>query len=222
MIALIVCAALLEAQTAAPPKASGAPDAGLSQLLTIERVYVERLNGGETAGQIRDMIISSLQNTRLFVITENPDRADAVLKGSAEDLVFTEVHSSSDSISAHANAGTGKTKSNERSQYSGFSVGENESTRSAERKHEAVASVRLVNKDGDVIWSTTQESQGAKFRGSSADVAEKVTRRLMEDYERARARSRLAKDDFGAGSTSDTQAQAGGQDEPKREEHKPK
>ena len=44
-------------------------------------------------------------------------------------------------------------------------VGQNESTRIAERKHEAVASVRLVNKDGDVIWSTTQESLGAKFRG---------------------------------------------------------
>jgi hypothetical protein len=37
-----------------------------------------------------------------------------------------------------------------------------------------------------VIWSTTQESMGGKFRGSSADVADKVTRKLVEDYERAR------------------------------------
>jgi hypothetical protein len=49
-----------------------------------------------------------------------------------------------------------------------------------------MASVRLVSRDGDVIWSTTQESKGAKFRGSSADVADKVVRRLTEDYERAR------------------------------------
>ena len=55
-----------------------------------------------------------------------------------------------------------------------------------ERKHEAVASVRLVNKDGDVIWSTTQESLGAKFKGSSADVADRITRQLVADYERAR------------------------------------
>jgi hypothetical protein len=43
-----------------------------------------------------------------------------------------------------------------------------------------------VNKDGDVIWSTTQESRGGKFLGSSADVADKVMKRLTEDYERAR------------------------------------
>ena len=54
------------------------------------------------------------------------------------------------------------------------------------RRHEAVAAVRLVGKDGDVIWSTTQESLGAKFRGASVDVAEKITAKLKEDFERAR------------------------------------
>jgi hypothetical protein len=43
-----------------------------------------------------------------------------------------------------------------------------------------------VDKDGDVIWSTIQESKGAKFRGASADVADKITRQLVADYERAR------------------------------------
>ena len=65
-------------------------------------------------------------------------------------------------------------------------VGESESTHIRERKHEALATVRLVNKEGDVIWSTTQESNGAKFRGASADVADKITRQLVSDYERAR------------------------------------
>ena len=64
--------------------------------------------------------------------------------------------------------------------------GENESDHSTERRHEAIAAVRLVNKEGDVIWSTTQESQGAKFRGASADVAEKITARLKDDFDRAR------------------------------------
>jgi hypothetical protein len=49
-----------------------------------------------------------------------------------------------------------------------------------------VAAVRLVNKDGDVIWSTTQESLGGKFRGSSADVADRITKKLLEDYDRAK------------------------------------
>ena len=68
----------------------------------------------------------------------------------------------------------------------GFGVGESESERSSERRHEAVAAVRLVNKDGDVIWATTQESLGGKFRGASADVADKITAKLKEDFERAR------------------------------------
>ena len=46
--------------------------------------------------------------------------------------------------------------------------------------------MRIVNKDGDVIWSTTQESTGAKFRGASADVADKITRQLVADVERVR------------------------------------
>jgi hypothetical protein len=37
-----------------------------------------------------------------------------------------------------------------------------------------------------VIWSTTQESLGGKFRGASADVAGKVTRQLAEDFARAK------------------------------------
>jgi len=166
----------------------------LRQLLTVRRVFVDRLSGGETAIQMRDMIVSSLQNARLFVITENQERADAVLRGSAEDLVFTEDHSSSDSAHAQANFGLGGSGSSNshtatrgpRSQYGGVNVGDSESSRSTERKHEAVAAVRLVNKDGDVIWSTTQESIGGKFRGSSADVADRITRKLLEDYDRAK------------------------------------
>jgi hypothetical protein len=73
---------------------------GLQQLLTVRRVFVDRLSGGDTAVQMRDMIVSSLQNARLFVITENQERADAILRGSAEDLVFTDDHSSSDSVHA--------------------------------------------------------------------------------------------------------------------------
>ncbi len=161
-------------------------DRGLRQLLTIQRVYVDRLTGGETAAQMRDILISALEGAKLFILTENQERADVILRGAAEDLIYTDLHQYSESINAHVNAGTGKSTSNSRSQYAGLTVGESESDRSAERRHEALAAVRLVNKDGDVIWSTTQESLGAKFRGASADVAEKITNKLKEDYEKAR------------------------------------
>ena len=163
--------------------------ADLKQLLTVHRVFVDRLTGGETAAQMRDILISSLAGSELFVVTENQERADTILRGAAEDLVFTDVHQSSDSINAHANLGAtrgGSTYSSRSGTALGVGVGDSESDRSAERRHEAIAAVRLVNKDGDVIWSTTQESLGAKFRGASADVAEKITAKLKEDFEKAR------------------------------------
>ena len=102
--------------------------------------------------------------------------------------MFTEVHTSSDNINAHANIGvrTGGSTRTARGDSAGIGLGESESDHSAERRHEAIAAVRLVNKEGDVIWSTTQESLGAKFRGASADVADKITARLKEDFEKAR------------------------------------
>ena len=186
----IIFAALLAMQ--APEDPSG-------QLVTVKRVYVDRLTGGETAAQMRDLIITSFQNSKLFVLTENQERADAVLRGAAEDLVYTDAFSSSEGINARVGgsensgvgtstrfngAGSGASRSAARSLNVG--VGENESSSTKERKHEALATVRLVNKDGDVIWSTTQESNGAKFRGASADVADKITKQLVTDYERLR------------------------------------
>lgn len=181
LIAVLLCG------TAAA--ATRADEQLLVQLLTVKRVYVDRLGGGEAANHLRDMIIGSLQRSGLFVITENEDRADAILRGSAEDLIFTDTFQSSEGISLRASAGDSGPASGSRSgtarRSAGVQVGENESRRSTERKHEAAAAVRIVNKDGDVIWTTTQESFGAKFRGASADVADKIMRALAEDYRRA-------------------------------------
>jgi hypothetical protein len=166
------------------------------QILNIKRVYVDRLTGGETAAQMRDLIIAALQNSKLFVLTENPERADTLLHGAAEDLIYTDDFESSDSVDVRGGASTGtrdgsyrtgvnsSTPATSSSHAMNLSAGDHESTNIKERKHEALATVRLVNKDGDVIWSTTQESNGAKFRGASADVADKITKQLVADYER--------------------------------------
>jgi len=75
-----------------------APDDVSAQIAGVKRVYVDRLTGGETAAQMRDLIISSLQGSKLFVLTENTDRADAFLRGAAEDLVFTDDFESSEGV----------------------------------------------------------------------------------------------------------------------------
>ena len=187
----IVCiaAALGMAAAAAdkPPSPAEIEEASLRQLMTVRRVYVDRLIGGETAAQMREILVSSLQGTRLFIVTESQEKADATLKGGAEDLVFTEQHGSSEGVNAKADFGSGRPSSTSRGAYGGVGLGQNESEHSIDRRHEAIAAVRLVNKEGDVIWATTQESLGAKFRGASADVADKITAKLKEDFERARS-----------------------------------
>ena len=178
------------------------PEEILLDLLKVRRVFVDRLTGGETAAQMRDLLISSLQGSKLFVITENEERADVFLRGAAEDLVYTDQFQSSEGVNVHAGEG-GSNSTNSGSHFNGaggnisrsasrnmqLTLGENESVNIHERRHEALATVRLVNRDGDVIWSTTQESGGAKFRGASADVADKITRALIFEYERARKRN---------------------------------
>jgi hypothetical protein len=171
---------------------AGAQDDLSKQLLIIKRIYVDRLTGGETAAQMRDLIIASLHGAKLYVLTENQERADAILRGAAEDLIYTDQFQSSDSVDLRSGVSSGSRAgrtyggSGSRSAAISVGVGDKDSTDIHERKHEALATVRLVNKDGDVIWSTTQESDGAKFRGASADVADKIARQLTADVDRVR------------------------------------
>jgi hypothetical protein len=163
------------------------------QFASVKRIYVDRLTGGEAADQIRDMLMAALQSSKRWIITENADKADAFLRGAAEDLIYVESRESHDGITARANLGltdgnySTRERQGERSgRFAGASVGQNEGQRATERKHEASAALRLVNKDGDLIWSTTKESAGAKFRGAASDVADQVVKQLVRDFDSAR------------------------------------
>ncbi|HCC56453.1 MAG TPA: hypothetical protein DEQ47_04195 [Solibacterales bacterium] len=178
------CAAIEPAKPAI--QSSGPP----ASLLTIQRVYVDHLGAAMGADEVRDILMSTLMRDRLFALTENEERADAFLRGTASDVIFEEEHESSDSINGHvqtslSTGGSYSTRANSRG--ASASVGDAEHARSTERRHQSMAAVRLVNRDGDVLWATTQESGGAKFRGATADVADKVARALAEDVRQARA-----------------------------------
>jgi hypothetical protein len=160
-------------------------------LETVKRVYVEGLGDAPPSVMLRDMIVASLSSSGAFIITEDKDHADAILRGSAMDELFSEQHHSSDNINIGTHTGSSENYSDRYDHTSsekqgGLNIGQNESSQSNERKHEASASVRLVNRQGDVIWSTTQESGGGKFKSASADVAEKIYRKLLDDVQKAR------------------------------------
>ena len=178
------------------------PEAALAD---VRRIYVDQLGGCKTSDQFRDMLIAPIQSSGLFVITENAERADATLKGSGDALIFTEEHNSNDSIGIHANAGSGSSSRALNSgvssnQTMGLGVTNDESVRMQERRHEATGSIRLVGKDGDVIWTTTEESGGGKFRSAMADVADKIVRKLADETRRVRELAALSRAAQPAGS----------------------
>ena len=185
-------------KTAPPPKpqaaaAATSPDDETTKMLAkVRRIYVDTLTGGDEALQFRDMVMSSLEQTKTFVVTENPDKADAVLKGAADDQVFTDYHDSEESIGvhaqeSHANGWRDRYDGGNNANSHGIGMTDSDAVHSEERKHEAFAALRLVDRDGDVIWSSTQESLGGKYAWASADVAARIAKQLAADYRRAKA-----------------------------------
>ena len=189
---LLLCTLLLFASFDDPVIDDPTPEEeSAAQLAKVRRIYIDVLTGGDEALTIRDLLMTSLHSSKQFIITEDEDKADATLKGSGDDQVFTDTFQSSDGVNAHSQMGSGSSAgtrnyaSSSSNRNLGMSIGENESRRTEERKHEAIATVRLV-KDGDVIWSATAESLGGKFMGASADVADKIAKRLVADYKAAK------------------------------------
>ncbi len=87
--AILQISALLLSGAGLQAQKSGA-DPSVETLLDIKRIYVAPLTGGAKAAGLRELIIDSLNATKLFVITEKEERADAVLKGAGDDNSFTE------------------------------------------------------------------------------------------------------------------------------------
>jgi len=145
-----------------PASAENSPEGAL---VRIKRIYVESFGDDTASKQIQAMLINSLSETKRFVVTENKEKADAVMKGSTLETASRELHSSSEFTAS-----------------GGSAIGDAE--KSTETVHHARIAVRLVAADGDVVWTSTQESSGAKYKGASADVADKVIKQLMRDLEK--------------------------------------
>jgi len=177
-------------------------------LSQIKRIYVESFGDDPISKEMQAMVVDSLSKSKVFAVTENRDKADAILKGSTLEKTSQEAHSYSDGTSVgvaqssvngsvHGSSsgdlsgsfvnGTGNINGSSTGYVNGSINGSSSSTHMADRTsissintvNDARASVRLVNSDGDVIWTTTQESKGAKYKGASADVADKIVKQLI-------------------------------------------
>lgn len=185
--ALFLMPTLAAAQQPTPAEGRPTPvERQWTKLLEVRVIHVEPLEG-EGAAAIRAMLIGAVQRAGLFILTEDPEKADAFLRGSAEDLIFSDYDRYRTGLNVRGSSSGSRRESGESKFGSAsFGIGETDEASIRERKHEAMAAVRIVLRDGEIVWTSTQESQGAKYRGSAADVAAKVTRELEKALARAR------------------------------------
>ena len=162
--------------TQSPPASSNDAELGV-KLLKIKRIYVEGFGDDNTAKQLQAMVINALSECKRFIVTENKDKADAVLKGSALEKTSKELHVIGEGTAAAGGGGSS-------GGFGAKAAAMEDSQASTETINDARLAVRLVDTDGDVIWTTTQESKGAKYKGSSADVADKIVKQLLRDLEK--------------------------------------
>jgi len=225
---LLLCAlfaqnATAPAQSAAAAKAPAGPAAGAAtpaqgsgadssadldaELVKVKRIYVDSFGDDAVSKQLQAMVINALNDSKRFVVTENKERADAVLKGNALEKTSQELHAIGEGTTVAGASGAehgsfsgsavGNSASVSGSHSGGFvarALGESDSQASTETVNDARVAVRLVVSNGDVVWTSTQESTGAKYKGASADVADKVVRQLVRDLDRiTRQQSQPAK-----------------------------
>jgi curli biogenesis system outer membrane secretion channel CsgG len=199
-LALPACAyAQANSQKQGDPPAPTTDEEISAKFAKIKRVYVESFGDDQPSKQAQAMVIDALTKSHRFIVTEKKETADAILKGVGLEKSSQELHASSEATSVSGAAGShqgsisgsGGTVSG--SSSGGFvarGAGIADSQASTETINDARMAVRLVSTDGDVLWSTTQESKGAKYKGASADVAEKVVKQLLWDLERLQSQSK--------------------------------
>ncbi len=180
-------------QSAQAGPGSGADPEIAGKLLKVKRIYVDGFGDDNVAKQLQAMVVNALAESKRFVVTENKDKADAVLRGSALEKTAQELHAIGEGTAAavaagaHSGSVSGSSEGFSGSHSGGFgakALAAQDSQASTETINDARLAVRLVVPDGDVVWTTTQESKGAKYKGASADVADKVVKQLLRDLER--------------------------------------
>jgi len=205
------------APTQAPATAPTAPTQsdGGEPLLAIKRIYVDSFGDDAISKELNAAIISALTDSKHFIVTENKDKADATLRGNGLEKTSQEFHSYNSAtsggsaaggynsnVSGNWNSAGGQVSGSSSGGFHSLKAAISDSNASTETINDARVAVRLVNRDGDVIWANTQESKGAKYKGAVADVADQVVKQLIRDCEKAERRKAAASAPASATSTA--------------------
>jgi hypothetical protein len=185
---LLVCAGAFSQEK--PKEAPAVEPAANPRLAQVKRICVQNF-GDDTLGvQAREMVIAKLYESKHFSLTENCDKADFVMKGAVTERNDRAFREESEGIgfgaSASASESSGAGVNRTGTSASGSARADaRETLASSENKQHAAVTMRLVDKDGEIIWAASLESTGGKTKGAIGDAAERAVRKFLRDLERA-------------------------------------
>ncbi len=151
------------------------------RILQVKRICVRNFGEDPLGIQVQEMVIAKLFESKRFSLTENCERADVALKGSITERSEIKSRSESEGVGFGKSASASDSYSSASGSVSGNA---HESLSSSETKQQAVVTLRVVHKDGDILWATSQESSEGKTKGAVSLAAERAVRRLLRDIEK--------------------------------------
>src|SRR6185312_11013976 len=119
----------LAAPSPRPPVVIRRPQAIASaELAAVKRIFVDDFGPDPASRQVQATVVTALVRSGRFIVTENRDRADAILRGTAIEASSQEVHAFSEGTAV----GRAATK---------------DTTVDTQTDQQATVSLRLVSKD---------------------------------------------------------------------------
>jgi hypothetical protein len=173
------------------------------KLCAVKKISVDSFGDDALAKALYGMIINDLAATKKFTITEWPGDADAILRGGAIASTPTESKTSGGQSSGSGGGqapsgggGRGETGGQAPSGGGGQGApggggaggagaaqkaGGTSVIVSTDNVTDATLAMRIVSKDGTIIWAATKESKGTNGKGPIEDVADAIVAQLMTD-----------------------------------------
>jgi hypothetical protein len=167
----------------------------LAELGSLRRLCVEGFVGLQPhAGQAREMAIAGLFESKRFRITENCEKADAIVKGSVTQAKEERSRAEAESTDFGVAAGYGSASvaGGSGSASGGFGAvegGSSEVLASTETISQATITLRIVNDDGDILWAHAEEAKEGKVKGPVAFAMDRAVNKLIREIDRARRKT---------------------------------
>ena len=157
-----------------------------SDLLSIRRMCVEKFAGDEqSAAPAREATMAALFAFKKFKISDNCEKADAVLKGAVAEKTAVRTRAEGEGAGFGSAAGAASAnRSTASAAMHAVTGGSSEGLYSSETRFEASITLRITSKDGDVLWAYTQQSPGGKVKGAVTDAVDRAVKQLARELDR--------------------------------------